>query len=439
MKKEKNIPTILGIILVVGLVAALVFLRRSTVFRSGASSDQRPTDVKITNITDNSFVVSWTTSKKVIGAVELIEEGSKRPFFDIRSSAGVYSGHYVKVDGLGFGKQYEFTIISGGDSFLDNNRPYRIKTAAMISGELPTANLASGTVFITESSPASGAIVYFSAPGIAPLSSLVTSQGNWAISLATAFSEDFSNLAKPPTGKSWENIFVQGGELGTSTALVYAEDDDPVPMIILGQNYDFTDDNNPLLSTIPTNTPLAGSRLGGGEEATVLPKEFEILNPENDEKISFPRPEIFGVGPEGGLLEIVIESPTAYEAEIEIGNTGDWRWSPPQDLTPGTHTLTIRYTDPKTNKTETFIRSFVVAAYAEENDPSFSATPSGVTSTPTVTIQPTATPTVIPTLIPTITQPATESGVPVSGFWEPTLILIIAGILLWSFLIALKI
>jgi hypothetical protein len=168
--------------------------------------------------------------------------------------------------------------------------------------------------------------------------------------------------------------------------------------------------------------------LEAGELDLGQEKEFKIINPNDGETISIPKPEIFGEGPRGAKVEITLESPVTYESEIEIDSNGEWQWAPPQNLTPGAHTLTVEYTDPDTGEMETFVRTFVLAAETGEGGPAFSATPSGSTATPTVS--PTNTPTEIPvptaTAEPTSTtgpttpprksQPSTESGVQTLGF-----------------------
>lgn len=445
MKKERRIPTILGLFFVILLVVGLGIGRRQ-IFLSKADQQITPSDVRITNITDNSFTVSWITAKEASGLVKLLTEEGERIFPDVRDRTGElsqFNTHYVEVVGLEGNKSYRFMIVSGGKEFFSSdNNFYRVKTALPLSGELPRANLASGRVETADGQPAEGAIVYLAIEGISPLSSLVTSQGNWVISLAKAFSSDLTGLANYQEGKIIEEILVQGGRLGTATARVYTENDDPVPPIILGRQHDFTQKDQESSNSISRQTTTSSeeeSRLGGVEaDERSIEKAFAILNPEEGETISFPRPEIFGTGPRGARIKIILESPTKYEAEIEIDNSGDWRWTPPQDLTPGAHTLKITYVDPQTGQEETFVRSFVLAANDTET-PSFTATPSGEMLSPTPTLTPTPAPTITPSATPTATpttslpprtsQPSTESGVPQSGFWEPILILISGGII----------
>jgi len=455
MKKEKRIPTILGVFLVISLSASLIFIQRSQIFQSKAGGTPDPVDVRITNVTDSSFVVSWVTTKEVVGAIKTIDGLNERIFSDVRQSnqSAMSTTHYVRAEGLEANKKYDFVILADGQSFYQSGiSPFSVTTASAITGSPPMANLASGTVQDGAGNPAAGAIVYLSIDGIAPLSSLVTSSGNWAVSLSYAFTPDLSSLANYQEGQIVEDIFVQAGSLGTATASVYTQDDDPVPPIILGEINDFTQQQG---SAEPTPTTAVGSGRGGslleGVDQGMVQKEFAVLNPDDGEVIGSPRPEIFGSGAAGATVKIRLESPVTYEAELEVDETGSWSWVPPQDLEPGSHTLTIDYIDPQTGEEQTFIRTFVLAAN-DNNDPSFSATPSGSTVTPTLTLtptptsglaasltptaSPTATPISSPTPMTRTSQPSTESGVPETGLFSLTFSIILASLIVFLLSIA---
>lgn len=433
-------PTVLGIIFILALSASLSLARQVIIFRSGASGGIIPKEVKITNITNDSFAVSWVTDGVTNGMVELIDNGEKKLVPDTRDKTGElgdFKTHYVRINGLGAEKEYQFVVVSKGKRFYQTGeRPYQLKTGRPISGELPKANLASGTVKTSEGLPAEGAIVYVAIDGISPLSSLVTNQGNWAISLAKAFALDLSGLANYQEGEIIENIFVQGGSRGEATALVFTKDDDPVSPIILGGEHDFREGDG-ALGASPLPTLASESKFEA--EIALAEKKFKIISPSDGEVLKFARPEIFGAGPGGDKVKIVLQSAVIYEADLEIENSGDWSWVPPQNLEPGSHTLTVKYYNSKTGEEETFVRSFVLAASLDEEGPYFSATPSGATVTPTPTGSPTPTlmaattaaPTPTPKTPPRTSQPSTESGVPEPGFWQPTYVLIGGGIILF--------
>jgi len=466
LKREKRIPTSIGLFLVLSLAVILFFLGRRRLFWFRAQEAAAPSELRITNITDNSFTVSWFTSQKTTGLIQVVSDKYERSFSDFRTEINredQFTTHYVIVEGLEGGKEYQFVILSGGSQFTDSGgQPYKVNTALSFFGELPIANLASGVVKTSDREIAEGAIVYLKADNFSPLSSLVTNQGNWAVSLAKAFSEDLTRLADQQDGLSVEEIFVQGVGGEIATVLVYAKDDDPVPEIVLGTNYDLTrEDLAQAPGSVSQTAASAGTSRLGEVSGFTGGKSFRIINPEDGEMITFSRPEIFGTGPSGGIVKISLESDSLYQAELTIGEDGGWSWSPPDSLDPGEHRLTVTHIDPFSGTEETFIRTFVLAAELADENPSFSATPSGGTVTPTLlpTDTPTPTPmpepTAAPSLEPTptteaeftpiqtpiltataaptaeVTLPSTESGVPETGFFGPTLFVIIGGAVLF--------
>lgn len=453
MNEEKNkIPTILGIFLLLGLIGGLIGLERAGVLRIRAGKEIRPQKVRQSNITSNSFVISWITDKPATGMVKVQQDGQERIFIDVRDNIGQpqkYTTHYVEVKGLEANKNYQYVLMSNGNEFSNGNQDYQQKTAEVIGQELPQANLASGRVVTEQNKPAKGAVVYVDIPGISPLSSLVTSQGNWAVSLAKAYSQDLKSLADYQEGMVLEEIFVQGAEMGTSKGKTYTQQDDPVPTITLGKDFDFTSQKDQTkdrdLNRQPTAPPSGSGGFSNDDINLSQQGEFEIITPEDGETINVSKPEIFGTGPERGKVKITLESSTKYEADLEIGADQQWKWTPPQDLEPGSHTLTVSYTDPETGQVEEFKRTFVLAAETDDG-PAFSSTPSGETVTPTPTPTSEPTPTLEPTSTTALTstptttssarssQPSTESGVPETGFWQITGSLLVGGAIVFLLL-----
>ncbi len=454
---KKKIPTIVGISLALGLISALTLLRNGFIFFSQAGKAVSPQKVKITNITGESFVVSWITDEVSTGFIELVDSNDK-VFFDVRDQPGnlnEYDTHYVEVGNLKPDTEYKFVLNSNSKVFYEEGqRPYLIKTGNMIAGQIPKANLASGKVITSGGEPAEGAVVYVEIPEISSLSALVTRKGNWVIPLARAYKESLAGRANYQEGKIIEKIIADGGKLGQAQAEVFTENDDPVPVIQLGGNYDFTDQDEGLVVDNSSLGPETSSKIDTGDVGFKEDKNFRIINPNDGETINIRRPEIFGEGPKSGKVEIKLESPVTYEAEVEIGSDGSWQWAPPQDLAPGPHTLEVNFTDPQTGEEKTYVRTFILSPNGDDSGPAYSATPSGSTATPTQqptdapstpTNAPTKTPeptstavpttTQVPTSPPRKTQPSTESGVPDSGFWQPTFILLGGSAILFLSLI----
>src|SRR5689334_14323360 len=58
-----------GIILLLSLFLTVIVAKNRNIFQSGATANEDPKNVEITNITDTSFTVSYTTDAKVLGTV----------------------------------------------------------------------------------------------------------------------------------------------------------------------------------------------------------------------------------------------------------------------------------------------------------------------------------------------------------------------------------
>lgn len=459
---KKRIPTLIGLmVLVLGLGTGLFLVGRATIVPR-AVAGETPKQIRITNVSENSFTVSWVTDLATVGFVRFGEsqDDLNQTVADDRDqlsgNVDSFETHYVTVRNLQSNKSYYFKLGSGtGRVLYDNNgQAYLVKTPTVL-GSPPAADTVYGKVYSGENVAAEGAIVYVSLPNAAPLSSLVKASGDWAVSLATSRSSDLSAFVPYDRQATTLSLFVQATAGQTATAVTVTANDSPVPAITLGNAHDFTSD-------VPVTSDLAGepgelppgadvggdlgaaSEEGGSSDegddeeededgeapaqfsldplGPTLPSEstfvLEILNPEADgEQVATSRPEIFGTSPKNVTLSIMVESPITYTDEVVVGEDGLWQWSPPQSLDPGEHTVTVSYTD-ENGLVQQELRNFVVLAAGTEAEsfPAFEATPSGE-----------ATESATPSGVPRVSQPSTESGVPTAGVMGPTLLVLFAG------------
>ena len=447
---RKRIPTILGLLLLVaGLGTGLYLVGQATIIPRAAAGET-PKEIKITNISENSFTVSWITDAVTTGFVRVGSTANKldRTVTDDRDQlsggADPFLTHHVTVGNLRPDTNYYFKLGSGTSRVLyDNNGEAYLLSTPSVLGTSPAADTVYGTVLELESTPASGAIVYLTLPNAAPLSAQVKSTGNWAVSLSTSRTSDLSAYVAYDRQATTLELFVQGGSGQVATAVTVTANDSPVPPITLGQDHDFRSDvpegqelegepgelppgadvgsglglsSEPDAS--PSGTPDDTTKFSFGSLGPALPEtstfELDILNPEQEgEEMATAIPEIFGTSPKNVTLTIVVESPTTYTDTLAVGDKGLWQWTPPAGLDPGEHTVTVSYTDEQ-GILQRVQRGFVVLAAEGESLPSFEATPSASAS-------PSATP------APRVSQPSTESGVPVAGILTPTLTLFILG------------
>lgn len=438
MKKIRRIPTILGLLLIlVGTSMGVIAIRQGSSWFLRAQPETIPKQVKITNITDTSFAVSWVTDGQATGFVKY---GSDNDLSFTASddrdqtsgTTGKYFTHHITVKNLKPITSYSLKLGSGGKLFDNNGQPYRLTTASAIQAPPPPSDVAYGTVIKADGSPASGAIIYLSLANTTPQSTLAKASGSWVIPLNIARSADLTNYTSYDKDASVEEIFVQAGTEGTATAVATTRYDSPLPSITLGQSYDFRKPAAEVASEEATPSSKFTIEELATPSATV--EELTITNPTEKEAVNTTKPAILGTAPAGETLTITIESPTPQSGTVVVDTSGDWEWNPPQDLEPGEHTITVSYTDEE-GIIRSISRIFTVLAAGTEGLPAFEATPSA-TATPTPspspspTPSPTATPITTPTATPTATPsvPSTEAAVPEPGYLTPTFLLLIMGI-----------
>jgi len=446
---RKKVPSLLGVlVLIFGVAAGVALIGRQQLFRLGASGDVEPRDVRISNITDSSFTVSWITEKDAVG---LISWGTTTALGQLaRQPDGTPKKiHSITLRGLTPSTNYFFVVNSGGVEFDNDSVPWSIQTAPTTAA-IGTTLLASGTILNQNGQPAPNVLVYINGGAISQLSAITSINGTWTIPLSSARTKALTSLASIDPESSILDVFVQGGALGVATAQVLASNVDPIPNITLGQTYDFRNstENGLELPEASVNLPEGDTSEeptgpGGFDVSGEAPEDGASVTLESIEEpgevIFVSNPEFFGQGPEGATLTITVESDPITGTAM-VNSSGEWRWSPPEDLPEGTHKITIKWLDAG-GVLRSLTRTFVVQA--AEGDLGFESTPSGSTSTPTPTSSPSPTPspTPTPTLKPTVTPttspiptptrisiPSTESGIPTAGSLTPTLILATIGL-----------
>jgi len=431
MKKIVTVPTIIGVFfLVASVFAGVILIQRTQTFRSGASETTEPKDVKISNITDTSFVVSWITDQATDGFVKYGTSSSSinQTALDQIQKNTV---HYVRVNRLDPDKEYFFTINSNGQDYDSNGIPWNAKTGITI-GVPESTIIISGKVENELGFPASNSLVFANLPGGTTQSTATGQEGGWIITLSLSRSVTLNSYATFDSKNTTVELLVQGVDGNISTAKITPDAGRNTPTMILGKVHDFT--NTPEIVSedvanasleVPQQFDQFESKFNVDTISTPSSETVVLESHDEGETISTYTPEFFGDGPPGTTLTITIESDPITES-ISVNNNGDWNWSPPVDLEQGEHKITIAWRDAQ-GILRNLTRSFTVSAL--EVDPAFESTPSAsLTPTPTPTLAPTPTPT--PTTISTSTPEATGSPVPIpdSGILTPTIVLSIMGV-----------
>lgn len=452
MKKIRRLPTILGLlVLFLAIMGGIILIQQGSSFLLRASPEIIPQQVKMTNITDNGFAISWITDDQTPGFVKYgpdvnLAAVSTDDRDQLSGKTGSFFTHHVTLKNLNPATNYYFKIGSGKKLFDNNGQPYQLKTAPALQIASPSNDVAYGIVVDENDLPAQGIIVYLSLANAAPLSTLTKSSGNWAIPLNLARSSDLSSYAPYDQEASVEEIFAQGGSAGTATVIATTKYDSPLSKITLGQSFDFrkTAEAGFEASEKPESPAetQAGSKfdpqMTAASPPASEPAKLEIINPEPNETVNTSQPEIIGRGPINADLSIILESPASYSDTVQIDSQGNWHWSPPAALEAGEHTITVSYFGQKISRT------FIVLAAETSDLPALTASPSGTitpspspspTSSPAVSPSPSPSPTVSPTISPDasptptgkVSPPSTEEAMPTPGYLTPTFLVFIIG------------
>lgn len=413
MKKIPRLPTILGVlILLAGVITGVFLINSKQIFKLSANIDATPKNVRLANITDSSFTVTWTTDIPSNGFIKwgkgefslskvALEEGTDKSFV-----------HSVNVMGADSNSNVLFKISFNGKDYDNEGIPWQIKTLS-VKNSSGTSLIASGTILKSDASTPAKALIYLTING-SVLSTLTSDEGNYIIPISTYINNITDNTAI--------EISVQGGLLGSSQSVIYPQTIKSVPTMILGRTYDFrslpqTDDSSlPESSlTVPESVEIS-SRF---EIVKSLPEQagnVSVDSIDEGEIITTINPEFFGTAPKNSEVEIVVESEMQTDT-LKTTSTGKWSWSPPNNLEPGEHKLIVKWRD-TTGVLRTVTRSFIVSA---SEGPAFESTPSA-----SLTPRPSSSPTSKP--IATATSSSTAPPTPVTGGLTSTLGLFIMGI-----------
>ncbi len=420
---NKRIPTILGIGLVVlGIVLTTVIVRVQTNLRSNASNSEEPQNVKITNLSDNSFTITYQTDAATTGSVNYgkSKELGNTQLEDPNSEKGNSAPkniHSITAEKLSPDTKYYLIVISGQNTFLNNGVPFEISTGPSISSPGAQQTAIKGKVVLPDGNPSNEALIYLSTDNSQLLSSTVTKDGEFNFSLKSLRTDDLSSYFKLEENTVFKLLAINKSL--KSTVLFSLNQTNSVPTITLSNDYDFTKDYIPIASK---------SAQPGFPSTTTKSKNLkpQILTPKKDQSFTDQKPQFRGISLPNGDVEIIIHSPENIQSLVTADSNGNWTYRPLANLSPGVHTITIRTRDSSGILT-TIMQSFTV--FAQGSQVSESATPSAaLISTPTPFPSPiiSLTPTPPPTGGTTPIVGRSKGDLPPTG--SSSVLLIIVGI-----------
>lgn len=396
---NKKIPTMLGLFLLVIGVGVTSYLSIIGVNPFGhAAPSENPQGLRITNITDTSFTVTYTTDANVIGSLNVGKTSSLGEVaLDDRDQAqGVptsHGVHSITVRDLSPKTPYFFSITSGATNYLNGTTPFTTTTAPIMSAEPTTQAPLAGRLLFGENT--TEALLYVTANNGQTLSTIVRSTGLYALPLNTMRTKDLTRTL--PLDGIYLQLLVRDNR-DQSRISIASDKRNPVPTITLGQDYDFTMGTMPVASTSATFVTFPVFAL----DTTVVATP-EIVVPKKDENFTDAQPVFQGKAVPNTTVDITIHSNDVINLTTKTDSSGNWSVRPSTPLAPGQHTITITTMDAY-GIIKKIQQNFTV--YAQGSQVDQTATPSATAiPIPTATPLPVATSTPVPIIVPTTIVP----------------------------------
>lgn len=432
MNKQTKIPTLAGIFLACIGIAMFALLFEYASYRLGhASRSINPQDIQITNVTDNSFSVSWLTAQPSIGKLKIYDEHEKTQILcderDSKNKIGKYTTHSVMVQNLEEDSEYQITIKSNRKWF-SRNASLSVRTALSIPSAKEGYEPAYGTIVLDTNQPVSGALVYLTLDGGQKLSALSKTSGSWIIPLNFVRTQNHTQYLESIERRT-ETLQVYYDKQ-ESNAITDTLNDSPVPTIVLGKTYDFRKQqayNANNTRALQKNILGSYTEKTGQESFTV-----SILSPKQRDVLSTFLPLIQGTGVPGKLVTITIGITHPKSGTTFVGPDGMWRFTPTEYLSSGKQSVTATTRDISNNivaLTNTFEILKSGTQVLGEATPSATLAPSPTTSSTSTQATPSPSPSIVSsptgTPLPITTH---TSQPPTSGTMFPTLILLAFGL-----------
>jgi len=416
MHKSIKIPTGIGLLLfLVIIISFIIFFENVSRSNTDASGSIQPTFVQISNITDTSFTVSWITDKPTKGAIILKgEKISKKTYIENNENSPSLiskSIHSVSPTNLQPSTTYNFTIMSNGKKFIDQNDEFIIQTAPRLSSGSSGLHPIYGTILTQNNLPAEETLVYVTLNNSQTLSTTVKPSGTWLLPLNQIRNKSLTSYLTTNDNEVI-HIYARSKDFEI-TAYTNTLNSAPVPTMILGKTYNFQK-----LSSSKSKTQ-SSTILGTASQNINKNWSVALESPKNNTAIPTNLPLIKGTGIPGKPVSVTLGISHPQSDIILIESDGTFRYTPKKRLSPGKQSVTISTTDAQ-NKPIAITHIFEVLKSGTQvlGDATASAT-----ITPTTTINPTvsvSTPSATPQNL--IAQPP-----PQSGNSYPTIIMLVSG------------
>lgn len=397
MKKgffDRRIPTVFALLILIGgLGITTLLIQQGTFTTSTASPQEEPVNVTVVNVTNDSFTVMYTTASPTVGAISIENSTPPQLIYDKRDSSGQkeFVSHFITATRLDPDTTYTFNVISNGDLYLDQGKPYTVTTLPATAQKASDSFPLAGSILMPDASPGSDVLIFVNIPEGMSIGAVTDSQGNFRISSNyIRNNKTLEPLAIPPQTKLTIEAQKTNAESMTSYEYIPGQ---LIPPITLTQNYTFVADVTDITTDTSTLIALPTAITGS--------KALEITLPQRDQKFTDSRPQFRGTSTPSSTVNITISDTQNIEAQVLSDRNGNWAFRPSTAILPGEHTITIRSKNSAgiTQSVSTTFQVFPSGSQVAE-----SATPSA-----TITATKIPTPTIIVTNPPSITNSPTPT------------------------------
>lgn len=254
MKKSllnHKIPSVLGIgLIVIGVVVTTALVKGPSLLQIKAGPSDEPKNIEITNISDSSFTVTYTTDNSTLGTITFgkdpntLDQTTLDDRDQLTQKVNNYSAHSITANSLEPNTTYYFKITSGSKDILDNAKPFNVKTGPTISSPPSSQNPMSGKALNPDGSIPSDGLVIVNIDGAEKITTYLRKDGSFMIPLNNLRTNDLASYFDLDENTNI-NIKIKSANL-SSSADVMPNQISPVPIITLSNNYEFTEETEPM-------------------------------------------------------------------------------------------------------------------------------------------------------------------------------------------------
>lgn len=247
---KKRLYTIVTVVVLALIPVSVIGFLLYEDYRSQASPEERPVDVRMSDVTETSAVISWITPDKAVEGWLLysdqsgVSDGSPLAQDDRDVRSGTIeqrTTHYVTLSNLQPDTTYYFVIGSGARTWKDQDKnEFTFDTAAVGSDTIPTPDPIYGSV---TNGTGQNAIIYVTLQenGVksSPVSALTNDSGNFEVDLAHIREADLESKFSY-TDDTEMIIFAQGGDVGGAVLRISVGSEEAISLT-MAEDYPVTD------------------------------------------------------------------------------------------------------------------------------------------------------------------------------------------------------